>query len=443
MTLVPTFLNESNPLKVLTANRIYLTLDDNIKYMDVTAGFTSHAILGWTQPKVNEAILAQLEKICHLDYKTFTDPNRDLLADLLIANSEHSLDKVFFVGSSGAEACEAALKLSFQSHYNNGKKNKAWFISRNQSYHGATNDALSLGERPNLSFFKPMFPEKRAKISEHNVYRYKKKNETIEEYSERSAKELENKIIELGPENVSGFVAETMLGGLVGDVPPTPKYWEHIRNICDKYDVHLIIDEVWCGTGTSGKMYCIDWDKVTPDIIFLGKTLGAGFLPISALITSEKIIDPIKKGHGFIGYSSTFQGHSTCIAAAYEVQKIINNKSLLESVIKKGNFIRNTIDNELKRHEFFCNVRGRGLRNSVEYNCDDVHLFSLLLSQIMKDDHHILISSKWHRTSFTPALIIDEDEINKMLDSFFKTFYKISSDWTIEKRKNVKIKPMF
>ena len=175
-----------------------------------------------------------------------------------------------------------------------------------------------------------MFPKERAKVSEHNKYRHKKINETDEEYSLRSAKELEEKIIELGPDNVSAFIGETIMGGLVGDVPPTVNYWKHIREVCDKYNVHLIIDEVWCGTGTSGKIYCIDWDEISPDFIFLGKTLGAGYVPISAVLTSTKIIESIEKGSGRIENSTTFQGHSLAVAASLESNKLFTKMVLLK-----------------------------------------------------------------------------------------------------------------
>ena len=170
--------------------------------------------------------------------------------------------------------------------------------------------------------------EQTLKIKEHNKYRHKKKNETDLEYSLRSANHLEKKIKEIGAENIAGFIGETMLGGLIGDVPPTKNYWKLIRKkICDKYDIHLILDEVWCGTGTSEKYHCIEWDSVTPDFLFICKTLAAGYMPISAILTHNKIENIIKNGQGQIQYSNTFQGHSVSTAAALAVQKIINQKN--------------------------------------------------------------------------------------------------------------------
>ena len=132
----------------------------------------------------------------------------------------------------------------------------------------------------------------------------------------RSVKDIENRINEIGAEKICGFVAETAMGGLVGDVPPTKNYWKLVRKICDKYNIHLIIDEVWCGTGTSGKVYSIDYDEITPDFIFLGKTLGAGYAPVSAVVISSNIEKILKKRDGVIKHSTTHQGHCLGVAAA-------------------------------------------------------------------------------------------------------------------------------
>ena len=105
--------------------------------------------------------------------------------------------------------------------------------------------------------------------------------------------------------------------------------------------------------------------------------------------------------------------------------------------------LRNTLESELNDHPFFKNVRGRGLRNSIEYDCSDVHLFSLAIADEMKEKYKILISSKWHRTSFTPALTVTNDEINRVINAFVTTFKNISKNWTNLNKNKIKIKPMF
>lgn len=416
------FPNDPIPETVSHALGPYIYTKGGRRILDTSAGGTSYAILGWSHPKVLEAIQKQSQKFTHMDYKIWSDANVELLASLLVSKSNHGLDKVYFSGNSGAEACEAAMKMSYQVHYDQGYKNKKWFISRNQSYHGSTSDALALGERPNLEFFREMLSPFRARIPMHHPLYLKKEDETLDDYAKRSAYQLEEKILEIGPHNVSGFVGETIMGGLVGDVPPAPNYWKYIRDVCSRYGVHLILDEVYCGTGTSGKIYCCDWDNVRPDFIFIGKTLAAGYGVLSAVITDANVEEIIKKGQGRLQHTTTHQAHSLSVSAALSVQEIIHDDQFLEKVRSDGEYMRNTLEAELKSYGQFREVRGRGMRFSVEHSSSNNALFSASISENMLEKHSILVNSKWHRTCFTPSLLLDRKEIDFILDAYIREF---------------------
>lgn len=422
-------MNEDVPPFVDHAEGMYIYPQDGRKLLDVTAGSTSFAILGWSHPVVLGAMQEQLKRFTHMDYKVWSDPNVEDLASLLLSRAEHGLNKVYFAGNSGAEACEAAMKMSFQAHHDLGKKEKTWFISREQSYHGSTLDALAMGERPNLEFYRPLFPSNRAKVSQHHPLHMMRAGESLDEYAKRSAKELEDKIIEIGPEKVCAFVGETIMGGLVGDVPPAPNYWKYIREVCDRHDVHLILDEVYCGTGSSGKVYCCDWDGITPDFIFMGKTLAAGYAPISVVVTSDKIHDIIKKHQGRLQHTTTHQAYSLGVAAGLTVQKIIHDDSMLDHICEMGEYFRKVLRDELGNHPFYYDVRGRGLRFSIEYKCKNQHEFGLTLQETMEHEHNVLINGKWHRVCFTPAFIISREQADYVLDRFVKTFRKVAANW--------------
>ena len=428
--------------KIIKGEGIYLYTKKK-KYFDTTSGLTGTAILGWSNPSVNNAINKQLKKISLIDYKYFLDENREKLAKFLIKQQKTKLNQVFFVGGSGGEACEAAMKLSYQHNCARGFKEKKWFISRSQSYHGSGSDAISVGDRPNLNIYKSFFPKHRAKINEHNIYRQLRNNETVEQYEDRSTQELEKKILSIGPNKVSGFIGETIMGGLVGDVPPTKNYWRKIRKICDKYKVHLILDEVWCGTGTSGKTFCIDWDQVTPDFLFMGKTLAAGYILVIAIAIKVEIGKKIKDKFGSIQFSTTHQGHSLGIAAALAVQKIIHKKNFLSLVKQKGDYLRKTLDSELGDHEFYSNVRGRGLRNSLEYNCKKKHLFGIYLTDLAKNKYNMLLSAKWHRVCFSQAINIKNFELDIMLEKFISCFKEAASNWNTRKSLNIKYRNFY
>ena len=267
MTLVRNYFNNINYPEISKTKGSYIFTKKK-KILDVTAGTNSHAIVGYQNPIVLNDIRSQLNHYTHVDYKTWNDKNLELLSNLISSNNIQKLKNVYFCGNSGSEACEAAIYLSYQYHYLNGNSQKKIILSRKQSYHGMTLNSLSLGDRPNLDIFKKLLPKNRHKVSMHHYLYNKNNNESLKQYGLRSAKELEDKIIKLGPENIAAFVGETIMGGLVGDVPPAPNYWKEIRKICNKYKIHLILDECYCGTGTTGKYFCCDWDQITPDIIF-------------------------------------------------------------------------------------------------------------------------------------------------------------------------------
>ena len=182
------------------------------------------------------------------------------------------------------EACEASIKLSYQAHCNNDKPEKIYYISRKQAYHGMSSDNLSLGDRPNLALYNRFHPQNRLHAPEHNYFRHAHKDESPSEYGSRSVQELRSFLLKNDISKIGGLVIETMMGGLVGDVPPSPGYLTGVRNLCDEFNIHLILDEVWCGNGVSGKYFCMDWDHITPDFVFFGKTFATSSLVIRALI---------------------------------------------------------------------------------------------------------------------------------------------------------------
>ena len=419
--------------------------EKNNQYLDLTAGGTSFALIGYGNELIEEAIVNQLRNFAHLDCKTFEDENREILSEILINSSnafKNQKRKVFFSGGSGAEAIEKAMHMSFQWHKENGNTKKKWFLSRNQSYHGATSGALSIGERPNLEFYRPLQSKYRRRVSECNYKKNKLENETEIEYTDRLIQEFENVIFEIGSDNICAFIGETMLGGLVGDVPPTKNYWKRISEICKRNNIHLILDEIWCGTGVSGKYHCFEYDEVVPDFLVLGKSLGCGYIPLSAVIVDARFNDSIKKGSGRIEMSCTFQAHSLAIASSIAVQKIITSDGYIEDVFKKGNYIRKTLSENLGNIPIVKDIRGRGVRNTLEYETTNNQLFSKLLSEKMFDKK-IIMSCKWHRASFSHAMSLGMNEIDYYLDVFCSSFIELSTNSEIAKNIDFKKKLFF
>lgn len=410
---------------------IFIYTEDGRKILDATAGWCSQMVLGYDQPEVLKAMNSQMKKFCHMDHNIWRHREMEELASLILSRAPRGLNKVYFSGNSGSESVEAAIKISYQAHYDRGKKDKVYIISRDQSYHGSTLQSLAVSERDNLEFYKPMFPGNRARIPQHHPLHMMKPRESLDEYARRSANDLENKIIELGPSKVASFVGETVMGQLQGDVPPAPAYWSYIRKICDQYDVHLILDEVYCGLGRSGKVYCCEWDNVVPDFVCFGKTLGAGYAPLSVVVTNEGIEDVIRRGQGRIQHGHTHQGYSLGVAASLAVQKIVQKDETLEHVNAMGEFLKTSLKNELHEHPYFREVRGRGLMVSLEYNCSDNPKFGADIFETLRDRYNILVSSKWHRISLSPPFIITQFQVEEVVQAVIEVFKQKAKNYSI------------
>jgi adenosylmethionine-8-amino-7-oxononanoate aminotransferase len=415
---------------IKTAEGIYLVTDDGRRLMDATAGSTSFAVLGYDHPEVLDAMREQMERFCHVDYNVWRNRTLEELADLLVSQAPAGLDRVYFCGNSGSEAIEAAMKLSYQVQYDAGKPEKSWFISREQSFHGATLQGIAMSELPILEFYENILPQRRARIPQHHALYWQEPKESLDDYARRGAKDLEAKIMEIGPERVCAFVGETMLGSLVGDVPPAPNYWRYIREVCNRYGVHLILDEIYCGNGRTGRSYCCSWDEVIPDFICLGKPLAAGYVPLSAVVTKREFEQTIANGQGRIQHGHTHQGHSLAAAAALAVQKVIHRPETLRHIETLGKHCRARLKSRLSEHPIYRDIRGRGLLFSLEYDLPRQPEFSAKIAEIMERRHGILVNAKWHRVSFTPPYTITTEEAERLIDAVADTIEELADGWT-------------
>jgi adenosylmethionine-8-amino-7-oxononanoate aminotransferase len=272
---------------------------------------------------------------------------------------------VYFV-SGGSEAIEAALKLARQYFVEIGQAERKHFIARLQSYHGNTLGALAIGG--NAWRREPFLP---LLIEAHHVspcyaYRDQLPGESEEAYAQRLADELEQKILALGPDTVAAFVAETVVGATAGAVPPVRGYFRKMREVCDKYGVLLILDEVMCGMGRTGYHYACEEEGVAPDLLTIAKGLGAGYQPIGATLVSDRIYDAIVGGSGFFQHGHTYIGHATACAAALAVQRVIDEDDLLANVKARGEQLRATLRERFGAHPHVGDIRGRGLFVGVE-----------------------------------------------------------------------------
>ncbi|MDB2387730.1 aspartate aminotransferase family protein [Alphaproteobacteria bacterium] len=334
------------------------------KYLDGSCG-AAVSCLGHSDNSVKEAIIKQTEKLAFAHTSFFTSEPAEKLAQILSQNSPKGLDKVYFV-SSGSEAVEASLKLAKQYFNEIGKPQKHKVISRRQSYHGNTLGALAAGGNVwRRSFFEDLLIDT-SLISPCYQYRHQSPDESSIDYGLRVANELEKEIIKLGPENVMAFIAETVVGATAGALTPVEGYFKRIREICNQYDVLLILDEVMCGMGRTGSLFACDDEGIIPDIITIAKGLGAGYQPIGAMLCQNFIYEAIAKGTGFFQHGHTYLGHPVACAGSLAVLNKLINENFPEQVSEKGKILQKKLETMIGQHEFVGDIRGRGLFRGIE-----------------------------------------------------------------------------
>ncbi|MGN6773098.1 MAG: aspartate aminotransferase family protein [Rhizobiaceae bacterium] len=348
----------------------YLIDESGKRYLDASSG-AAVSCLGHNHPAVIEAIKKQLDQLAFAHTSFFTSRAAEELAGFLARSAPGDLDHCYFL-SSGSEAIEAALKLARQYYVEKGESKRSVVISRRQSYHGNTLGALAAGG--NLwrrEQFGPLLT-KAVHISPCYAYRDKSSGETEEEYGRRIADELETAILDQGPENVMCFLAETVGGATLGAVPPVPGYFRRVREICDKYGVLLILDEVMCGMGRTGTLFAYEQEGTQPDIVAIAKGLGGGYQPIAAIMTTDRIFDAVVSGSGFFQHGHTYTGHVAACAAALAVQKTIERDNLLENVRLRGQQAMTMLTERFGNHHNIGDIRGRGLFMALEFVSDRV-----------------------------------------------------------------------
>jgi adenosylmethionine-8-amino-7-oxononanoate aminotransferase len=203
-------------------------------------------------------------------------------------------------------------------------------------------------------------------VSPCYAYREQAAGESAQQYGERLARELEQAIQDAGPETVIAFVAEPVVGATLGAAPAVPGYFGLVREICDRYGILLILDEVMCGMGRCGTMYACEQEGVAPDLITVGKGLGAGYQPIGALLSSQRVYDAIKAGSGAFQHGTTYMGHLLACAGALEVQRVVESENLLPAVRLRGAQLEAQLRQAFGEHPHVGDIRGRGLMLALE-----------------------------------------------------------------------------
>lgn len=411
--------------RIVRGEGVYLFDDSGKRYLDACGG-AMVANIGHGVKEIAAALALQTCEVSYVNGTAFTNEPVEELADFLARKTPPGVDRAYFL-SSGSEATEAALKLARQYHVERGEHDRRAVIAQTPGYHGNTLLALSASAR---GHYRTMYgPWLTDVIMIDAPYPYRNAAPI------KDGAALEAAILEAGPEKIAAFIAEPIGGSSTGASVPLPQYFASVREICDRYGLLFICDEVLTGAGRTGKYFGLghfndaSGHVIAPDIITMGKGLNGGYVPLSAVIAKRSIVDTIASGTGSFMHAQTYSHNPLAAAAGLAVQRYIERHNLVPRAAARGEDLGNAlrqIDNEL-----IGDVRGIGMLWAVELVADretkrpfprDLKVAETLV-QAAKDRGLVLWANVGHADGkngdlvmIAPPFTIDDAQIAELAD---------------------------
>ncbi len=416
---------EIGPLVIESGEGVHVTDIHGKRYIEGMAGLWSVG-LGFGEKRLVEAATRQMARLPF--YHTFTHKSHGPAVDLaekLVTMAPVPMSKAFFT-NSGSEANDTAIKLIWYRSNALGEPQRKKIISRMRGYHGVTIASASLTGLPNnhRSFDLPL-PGILHAASPHH-WRDARPGESEEAFAARLAGELEELILAEGPETVAAFFGEPVMGA-GGVVVPPRTYWARVQEVLRKYGILLVADEVICGFGRTGSMFGSETFDIKPDMMVLSKQLSSSYLPISALLANEKVVEPIldeSERIGTLGHGFTAGGHPVAAAVALETIAIIEERGLVAHAAEMGELLLGGL-RKLEGHPLVGEVRGVGLIAAVELVTDKAAKTGLdtpgalgALFNAELQAQGLICRNMGDAVALCPPLIVKPAEVRAILDIF-------------------------
>jgi len=419
------------PVIMTRGEGVYVFDDAGKRYLDAMSGMWS-ASLGFSDKRLTAAATRQLEVLPY--YQTFahrsTEPASEL-AEALIRLAPVPMSKVLFQ-SSGSEANDTAIKLVWYFGHATGRPGKRKIISRNRAYHGTTIASASLTGLPHLHNYFNLPLDGFLHVTTPHYYRNGLPGESEEAFSTRLAAELEDLILHEGADTVAAFFAEPVMG-TGGVVPPPATYFAKVQEVLRRHDVLFVADEVICGFGRTGNWWGSQTYDLKPDMITCAKALSASYMPISALLISERIYEAMKvlgNKVGVFGHGFTYGGHPVAAAVALETLRIYQEDRLIEHAASMGQLLQLGLQ-RYADHPLVGEVRGAGLMAGVELVRDKSTKAAFAADmkvpaevQRFAQDEGLIVRALADTIVFAPPLITTEAEVGLIVERFGRALDK-------------------
>ena len=408
---------------IVKSDNIYLYDENGKRYIDGPGGMWCNNI-GHGNKEIAEAIKNQIETMDYCSPFSESSEKAAELASVLSELSPGDLNTVFFT-PDGSSANETALR--FMMLYNNilGRPEKKHIISRDQAYHGSTYLTASITgkdrEKNNFDFESTFIHH----VGSPNPYR-RKDNQTVDDFCDEKVKEFEDKILEIGPNKVAAYIAEPVLAS-GGCIVPPKNYIKRFWEICKKHDILYISDEIVTGFGRLGHFFCSQEEfGIIPDIITSAKGITSGYIPLGAVLISDRLMKSISKDSSLFIHGFTYSGHPVSCAAALKNIEIIKRDKILDHVKNIAPYFHQKLKT-LYEIPIVGDVRGMGLMAGIECVIDKDSKNPLILDQAIAsriDEESLklglIIRPIYHICVLSPALIIQKEQVDDLVDKLYQ-----------------------
>ena len=414
-------LNRSGSRVFVRGEGIYVYTEDGSRLLDAMSGLWCVNV-GYGREELVEAAATQMRRLVY--YNSFFQCTTDVTAQLahkLATLAPNGIDHCFFA-SSGSEVNDTAIRVVRHFWACQGQPEKFWFISRHNAYHGSTMGGASLGGMAAMHA-QGGLPIPGVAHIDQPYWFGESVNETPEAFGLRVARQLEDKIIELGAHNVGAFIGEPVQGA-GGVIIPPQTYWPEIQRICRKHDVLLIADEVICAFGRLGHWFGSEHFGIQPDLISTAKGLSSGYAPIGALLYSNRIAQVLLEQGGEFNHGYTYSGHPMCAAVALRNLELIEKEGLVEQVrTNTGPYLSQALA-QFNDHPLVGQTRSQGLIGALELVEDkqtnkrwhkDAKA-STICRQASIENGLIMRASTTDTMMLSPPLIINQKQIDELCD---------------------------
>ncbi|GAA0772936.1 adenosylmethionine--8-amino-7-oxononanoate transaminase [Clostridium subterminale] len=417
---------ELNPIVIEKGEGVWLYDINGNKYLDCISSWWTNT-LGHSNKRINEAIKNQIDDIEHVIFANFSNKPAIDLAEKLVAITPKGLNKVFY-SDNGSSAVEIALKMSFHYNMQRNKTKKKKFVALSDAYHGETLGALSVCDIDAFNMiYKPLLLDT-LRIDGPDCYRCK--YGCNREQCNAECFETMEKCLNENHEEISAVIVEPMVQGAAGMKIYSPIYLKKLRNLCDKYDVHLIVDEIAMGFGRTGEMFACNHADISPDFMCLSKGISAGYMPMSVVMTTNEIYNCFYGDYyerkSFL-HSHTYAGNAMACAIALENLKIFEEDRIIENNKEKGKLIKELTLEKAKSCKYVGEVRSIGMITAIEIVKDiDTKERYPWQSRVGYEIYKIalrkglLLRAMGDVLYFIPPYVINKDEIEFMINTCFE-----------------------